>query len=42
MKIYDSDNGDWSTLPEMRQARKDHACLMAEINGDKVGHKENK
>jgi len=35
LKIYDSDNGDWSTLPEMRQARKDHACLMAEINGDK-------
>ena len=35
MKTYDLVNGDWTTQPEMRQKRKDHACLMTEVDGEK-------
>ena len=35
LKTYDSDNQDWSTQPEMRRKRKDHACLVVEINDQK-------
>ena len=36
LKTYDSDNSDWSTQPEMRRKRKDHACVIVEINDQKV------
>ena len=35
MLTYSSDDGEWISQPAMFQARKDHACLMAEIDGDK-------
>ncbi len=35
MKTYSLRDGDWTTQPGMQQARKDHACLMVEIDGDK-------
>ena len=34
-KTYDAETGDWVTQPAMKQARKDHACVTTEINGDK-------
>ncbi len=35
LKTYSLSDDDWTTQPGMAQARKDHACLMVEIDGDK-------
>ena len=35
MKTYDVENEEWITQPEMAQNRKDHACLVIEIDGNR-------
>jgi len=35
MKTYSVERGEWLTQPEMATARKDHACLVVEIDGNK-------
>ena len=35
MKTYDVENEEWITQPEMAQNRKDHACLVIEIDGSR-------
>ena len=35
MKTYDMENEEWSVQPEMRQKRKDHACIVVEISNER-------